>query len=247
MVWRVASGLKTFRFLIRIAPKQLPIPTLCHELRVAYEPADTGSQRIGRTIPLIGDTIGAEQSYADITMRRPFAQRVVDAQQQEPARHTRLGGIERGPQAAVRQKVEEAIERTEWPPRRGNSLDVEQGAQRWRHGKAALDNIETDPAQTVGEKQRFTSLRTLPDGQKIRPCGRIDAITIALARRQQRQTQYFGIMIGMPKDPRVRGRDVGMLSENAAPIGQDRRPRACWRVPRRARQYSRCRAAAIPT
>jgi hypothetical protein len=103
---------------------------------------------------------------------------------------------------------------------------VEQGAQRWRHGKAALDNIETDPAQTVGEKQRFTSLRTLPDGQEICPCGRIYAIT-ALARRQQGQTQYFGIMIGMPKDPRVRGRDVGMLSENAAPIGQDRPAHGC--------------------
>jgi hypothetical protein len=51
----------------------------------------------------------------------------------------------------------------------------------------------------------------------------------------------------MPKDPRVRGLDVGMFSENAAPIGQDRRPHACWRVTRRARQYSRCRAAAIPT
>jgi hypothetical protein len=31
----------------------------------------------------------------------------------------------------------------------------------------------------------------------------------------------------MPKDPRVRGRDVGMLSENAAPIGQDRPAHGC--------------------
>lgn len=168
---------------IRIAPKQLPVPAPCQMLGVAYEPADTRSQRIGRTIPLDRDTIGAKKNDADLTVRRPFAQRILDAQQQEPARHARLDGIECGAQAAVRQEVEEAVERTEWTARRGNALDVEERAQWRRHGETALDDIEADPAQAVGKKQRLTSPQTLPDGQKIRPCGRIDGITIALSCR----------------------------------------------------------------
>lgn len=133
-------------------------------LRIAYKPADTRSQSIGRTIPLDRDPIGTEQGYSDIAMRRPFAQRVLDAQQQEPARHARLGGIERGPQAAVRQKVEKAIERPERTAGRGNPLYVEKGAQWRRHGETALDNIKADPAQTVGKKHRLTFPGTLTDG-----------------------------------------------------------------------------------
>ncbi|NBB39621.1 hypothetical protein GVN23_11080 [Sphingobium yanoikuyae] len=124
---------------------------------------------------------------------------------------------------------------------------MEDGAQ-WRlHGKAAPDNIETDPAQTVGKKQGFTSLGSLPDGQKLGPCGRIDAITIAFFCRQQGQTQYFGIMICMPKDPRIWGLDVGMFGENEAPIVADRPVHSCWRAHRHTRRYNRCRGAAIPT
>lgn len=123
-----------------------------------------GSQRIGRTIPLDSDTIGAKKTDADVSVRCPFAQGILDAQQQEPARHARLGGIERGAQAAVRQEIEEAIERTEWTTRRGNALDVEKGAQWRRHGETALDNIKADPAQTVGKKHRLTFPGTLTDG-----------------------------------------------------------------------------------
>lgn len=80
-------------------------------------------------------------------------------------------------------------------------------------------------------------------------CDSIDANTVRVGRVRGEggYADRPGIEIGMPDEPRLRSREVGMLRESAAPRAWRRRSRAspCWRGC--TSRHSRDRGATIPT
>lgn len=214
---------------------------------IAHQPSHPRSQGIGRSIPLACDMLITEQADTDITMGCALDQRVMNLQQQKRARHARFAGIEARAEPAMGRKIEEAPERAQRSACCDHPLKMKMGAQGRRHGKAALDNIEPDPAKAVGKKKMFPVSCPVTQGHRRDPSRRIEGIRVSRAGGAQGEREDFGIKIGMPEDPRVRGLDVGMFGENEAPIVADRQAHACWRAHRRTRRYSRYRGEAIPT
>lgn len=214
---------------------------------IAHQPSHPRPQGIGRSIPLACDMIASEQADTDIAMGCTLDQGVMDLQQQKRARHARLAGIEARAEPAMGRKIEEAPERAQRSACCNHPLKMKMGAQGRRHGKAALDNVEPDAAKAVGKKKMFPVTYPVTQGYRRGPSRGIEGVRVPGAGRAQGEREDFGIKIGMPEDPRVRGLDVGMFGENEAPIVAGWPVHACWRAHRRTRRYNRCRGAAIPT
>ena len=143
-----------------------------------------------------------------------------------------IAGKERAGEPAMATQIEKSAERQQAGLRRRKPPQPVMQQNRFLARQTALLDIEPNMMPAIGQDDMLASNRV---GRNREPGGDpvdADTVRVGRVRRLGVNGNCPGIEIGMPDDPRLRGLEVGMLGESAAPRAWHRRCRAspCWHV-----------------
>ncbi len=144
-------------------------------------------------------------------------------------------------------QVEKAAQRQQPRLRRGKPAQAIMEQNCLLSLQPALFDVEPDMVESVRQDRMLAPLRIDRDREPRRKLVDAEAIAIGWICGLGSNAERPRVEIGMPNEPRLRGREVGMFRESAAPRAWRRRSRASrsWRACTSRR--SRDRGAAIPT